>query len=104
MSTDTNIYVGSYLLVHSNKDLYDLMEKHFKNGNLFTNPKIEGKSFLVSNLNDSSSQGGLRVEKDGFWDYPKKDFSHKDWQKVMDMLEKENISFEKKTGVLMWDW
>lgn len=55
MSVDTNIYVGSYLLVHSNEDL---MKKYFKNGDLFRkgdlfrNPKIEGKSFLVSNLRD----------------------------------------------------
>jgi hypothetical protein len=104
MSVDSNLYVGSYLHVDTERDLYTLMWTNFKDGDLFITVKLNGKKgvFLLSNLKDPSTQGALNIKDEGVYDLPSKDFSHENWKKVEKMLKEESIKFEEKTGIILW--
>jgi hypothetical protein len=105
MSLDDNLYIGSYLLVKTEKNIsYDLFYKKLGNENLFRVIKITGVpgQFLVPNLSDPRCQGGLNIKDAGVWDMPNPDFSHEVWRKVIRLFTEEGIEIEHKVGVVRW--
>jgi len=97
MSIDQNIYLGSFLFVGNTvKNLHQLMLDKLKDEDLFC---FVENQFLVPNR---GRQGGIHINDSGVWEYPEKDFSHEDWKKIEIMLKEENITFEEKSGLIVW--
>lgn len=104
MSLDYNLYMGSYLLIQTELNLHDFMKEKFNDGDLFARVELRGikGQILIPNRRDTTGYGGIRVKETGCYDYPKDDFSHKDWAKLIKVLSEESIAFQKCSGLLYW--
>jgi hypothetical protein len=102
MSIDTNIYVGSYLLVKTQKNIHELMRQILNDEDLFRVARISDIPGQIIVPNRTKSQGGSYIKDQGVWDAPIPNFSHEDWVRVTKMFRELNIDYYSKSGVVMW--
>ena len=103
MGIDRNIYLGSFLVIDTAENLHELMLDKFKDEDLFC--VVYGSNDIIPILiPNKKSQGGINIQENdaGIWEYPEKDFSQEDWKKIEAVLKEEGISYEEKSGLVIW--
>lgn len=98
MSISRKIYVGPFIeILDPSFSIFEFSEKWFKDDR-FSSARTEGKLFIVSNR---YYQSGNHFHEEGEFELPNLNFC-KDFRYLLELLNKENIKFISKVGVLVY--
>lgn len=101
MGYSKNVYIGPYVEILEGQkfDRYDFCEKHFGNGDQFSNCEVEGKYLIIKNYPE---QLGMHIDDAGIYEYPQPAKMHGDWSFLVDFLTKDGIKFVSNFGVIVY--